>query len=70
MSKAQRSAGKHGAGSSSTATSAPSLTGLAIQLWDDYLTSTSKRLKLIDAYLVFIMLTGSLISVHYSVYHN
>ena len=60
MSKASRSTGKHGAGGASSAASSPSLTGLAFQLWDDYLTSTPKRLKLIDAYLVFILLTGSL----------
>lgn len=62
MSKVSRSTGKHGGGgSSNAAANAPSLTGLAFQLWDDYLSSTPKRLKLIDAYLVFIMLTGSII---------
>lgn len=32
--------------------------GVAKKFWDEYLSTTSKKIKLIDAYLVYIVLTG------------
>lgn len=40
--------------------SAPSenLVSVLKKFYDEYMTSTSKRLKIVDAYLVYILLTG------------
>lgn len=35
-----------------------SITGILRRFYDDYVQNTSKKLKLIDAYLLYILLTG------------